>query len=70
MSLLREVGELHFDIVMDVIVILEHNVVVQVWVCLVPLNPISFERLVLPVPLSLPFLIEIIAGELQKKRLV
>jgi len=54
MSLLREEGELHFDIVMDVIVILEHNVVVQVRVCLVPLNPVTFERLVLPVSLGVP----------------
>ena len=70
MSLLREEGELHFDIVMDVIVILEHNVVVQVRVCLVPLNPVFFERLVLLVPLGLPFLIELLTGELQKERLI
>lgn len=58
-ALLTQVRELHFLIVMDVIVVFEHDVKVELGVALVLLNPLLLQDFLFALDLSFPLLIKL-----------
>ena len=68
--LLGQEGEIHLDIVMDFLIVLKHDIIVEVGISLMPHNPVSFQGLVLLVYLSFPIQSMLFARELQQELLI
>lgn len=69
-TLLSQERELHLDIVMNVIIVLEDNIVVEIGVSLVAHDPVSFQSLEILFPISFSLHSKFFARELQQKLLI
>ena len=67
---LGQEGELHLDIVMNFIIVLEDNIIVEIGVSLMPHYPVSLQGLVLLIYLSFPMQSMLFAGELKQELLI
>ena len=67
---LGQEGEIHLDIVMNLIIVLKDNIIVEIGVSLMPHYPVSLQGLVLLIYLSFPMQSMLFAGELKQELLV
>ena len=58
--LLGKEGELHLDILMDLVIIFEDNVVIELGVGLVPHNPVNLQLMLLILHMLMALLVKLI----------